>query len=410
MDVNWVADGLAQFLRSPMWTTPISNFVDDNCIFFNSEEEMKLEYTPIHKQFQELVDTLLTGYIGELVVSAEDALDVIKASNDETHKRLVEYLTYLDDFASFKKLMEKRNVELEVEAIKELNIQLKKDEEEKKAGEKEGGDEEYDLALQESRALAELIMKEAEMEDLELQRALALSLAMEQERLQREEEEKKKKASAAAVASPASVEVTSPVKKPIEVIQQETMEARVKNLEVANKKIAELGVAPLFPAPTASALTPAPAKKEEEAKPATEAPAVVRLTNDAPTPAPTTGGLAPIGRKPIGEGFKVLPPISFKQLQDTTPSPAPTLTAAAATERKGPTQEEIRRRAEELRKQRDLIIAMKKKERNDELEAATGKSTQSVASTRDEELARQKQMAIEIARRFRDDLVGESRK
>jgi len=41
-------DIIINFLRSPMWKTPIMSFIEENCIIFDTEEENKLEYTDIH--------------------------------------------------------------------------------------------------------------------------------------------------------------------------------------------------------------------------------------------------------------------------------------------------------------------------------------------------------------------------
>jgi hypothetical protein len=37
-----------QFLSGPLWKTSILDFVDYNCVVFDSEEENKFEYTTIH--------------------------------------------------------------------------------------------------------------------------------------------------------------------------------------------------------------------------------------------------------------------------------------------------------------------------------------------------------------------------
>lgn len=46
---DWFFDIIINFLRSPRWKTPIMSFLDEYCIIFDSEDENKLEYTPIHK-------------------------------------------------------------------------------------------------------------------------------------------------------------------------------------------------------------------------------------------------------------------------------------------------------------------------------------------------------------------------
>ena len=52
---DWFFDIIINFLRSPRWKTPIMSFLDEYCIIFDSEDENKLEYTPIHMNFKKLV-------------------------------------------------------------------------------------------------------------------------------------------------------------------------------------------------------------------------------------------------------------------------------------------------------------------------------------------------------------------
>lgn len=432
-DCAWILDGVAQFVRSPMWTAPVSNFVDDKCIFFDSSAEMKLEYTPIHNEFQQLVDGLLTTYIEELGVPMEDALEAIKASGDPTHKRLVEYLTYLDDFLSFKKLMEKRNVELEVEALRELEKQDARASQEAVSGgaspppaDGDDRDEELDAALRASQLEAELIMKEAEMEDLELQKALALSIASEHERQQKE---------AAAKAEGERAEASAAAEKQRLALEASNMEARKKNLEEAQAKVREVESKRSTPPPTPSAQASEPAKPVVDAAPAAvaqatpassapkqaeadpNAPAVVRISSSATPAASKLPTLAPLGRHGAFGGSKPLPSIhkSFKELQEesqTTPAPS---AAPVAVPQEAPKQEasmeQFKARQEEIRRQRDMLLAMKKQKRNEELVQAGGapikESTSPSANGAD---AESKKLTIEIARRFRDDIVQESRK
>jgi hypothetical protein len=43
-----VLDSVTEFLKSPVWKNPIIDFIDDNCLVFDEEEENKLEYTEVH--------------------------------------------------------------------------------------------------------------------------------------------------------------------------------------------------------------------------------------------------------------------------------------------------------------------------------------------------------------------------
>jgi len=41
-------DSITAYLKSPVWKNPILEFIDEHCIYFDDEEENKLEYTGVH--------------------------------------------------------------------------------------------------------------------------------------------------------------------------------------------------------------------------------------------------------------------------------------------------------------------------------------------------------------------------
>jgi hypothetical protein len=63
-----------------MYSTPLMGFIDDACLIFDTEEENKLEYTQIHDQFKQLVDTLISDYLLELGVPPEQFAEVRRGS------------------------------------------------------------------------------------------------------------------------------------------------------------------------------------------------------------------------------------------------------------------------------------------------------------------------------------------
>ena len=68
-DHDWFFDIIINFLRSPRWKTPIMSFLDEYCIIFDNEEENKLEYTSIHNQFKNLVDTPITDVSAGVLIA-----------------------------------------------------------------------------------------------------------------------------------------------------------------------------------------------------------------------------------------------------------------------------------------------------------------------------------------------------
>jgi len=64
---------------------------------------------------------MLESFVGDLGVTAEQFLDVIKAGlQNPEHKKIFEQLLLIENFVVFKKLMVKRNKQLELEAIQAL--------------------------------------------------------------------------------------------------------------------------------------------------------------------------------------------------------------------------------------------------------------------------------------------------
>ena len=64
------------------------------------------------------MDELLCELIAELGVTDEQFMQACsKASENPIHKKIVDQLSAVDDFVAFKKLMVKKNIELQNQAI-----------------------------------------------------------------------------------------------------------------------------------------------------------------------------------------------------------------------------------------------------------------------------------------------------
>lgn len=89
------------------------SFLDEYCIIFDNEEENKLEYTKIHSDFKNLVEELIGELIAELGVTQEQFMEACeKSASNPIHKKIVDQIVAVDNFVAFKKLMCKRNHEL----------------------------------------------------------------------------------------------------------------------------------------------------------------------------------------------------------------------------------------------------------------------------------------------------------
>ncbi|KAK1940442.1 Cilia- and flagella-associated protein 36 [Phytophthora citrophthora] len=175
---DWVFDYVLNLFRSPAWELPIMCFIDDNCASFDTDEENKFIYTELHLQFRELVETVLGSHLAEMGLTATDFATICEKQRDSERAAgcsvsdgvsadVVNQILAMDDFLSFKKLMVKRNLELELEAIKELREEVTEDE--------------HDLEAQFMEL--SVLYKQEEMEQAELEVALAMSMVVQDEQL-----------------------------------------------------------------------------------------------------------------------------------------------------------------------------------------------------------------------------------
>jgi hypothetical protein len=242
-EYDWMFDYVLQFLESDKFDCSIMDFVDEKCFVFEDEEENKLIYTDIHREFCEHVEALINSNLGELGVTPEMFLESCEKarSGRDINATVFERLVAMDDFQTFKKLMTKRNLELQLEAIRSFKATatpssgstgvalkmvsgkspMKSPVKARAEGKDDFGDDSDDegmdtgyaalldpdefMALKEAQLLdleeanlqeeeiqellfqslmeMEMIHRQEELEHAELERALLLSLAAEEERL-----------------------------------------------------------------------------------------------------------------------------------------------------------------------------------------------------------------------------------
>ena len=117
----WLFDSVTQFLKGPDWAVPVWDFIDENCIIFDSEEENKLAYHDSFNLFREMVEGLLGMHLTDMGCSM-DAFAELCATYGTTDvgKEVLEQILAVDDFLSFKTMMVKRNMELELESLRAL--------------------------------------------------------------------------------------------------------------------------------------------------------------------------------------------------------------------------------------------------------------------------------------------------
>ena len=376
-DSVWLFDAVTGFLRSPDWAVPVWNFIDDNCIVFDSDEENKLAYHDIFNAFREMVESLLEMFLSDMGKTMEAFVKLCaEFATTDVGKDVLEQILAVDDYSSFKQMMVKRNMELELESMRQLQVLS----EQVKAGEvaTEEVDEDASFEAQLQAALAasmkdlqnvgfstdisaeEISRMADEAEDADLRMALALSLQIEKVR---EEKEKAEDASPSSSADAPSLPQH----------RQEAPPAAAKERVLAE-------VAPASPSQTSLADAPSLTAPARRAPPPPK-----------PASKPPMAALAPIQHPPIQR-------TEDQQLRAERAIAVAQKAAARAAEvrerdfqereereEKEPTappagssisQAEMRARAEHLRKQRDLILAKRKADR----EGALGKPSDWVSA------------------------------
>lgn len=206
---DWIFDFVLQFLESDRFDAAVMDFVDENCHIFENDEENKFIYTDIYKEFLDHMEGVINSNLGELDVSPDVFFDACQKSRNgrDINKRVFEKMLAMEDFTVFKKIMVKRNTELQYEAMmaykeyaglsmlggdllgelpdpEELE-QLLNEKDDEIASVGNFDPQKVETIYRESLLELEMIHKQEELEQLELEQALSMSLAAEQERLRR---------------------------------------------------------------------------------------------------------------------------------------------------------------------------------------------------------------------------------
>ncbi|CEM37227.1 unnamed protein product [Vitrella brassicaformis CCMP3155] len=458
-ELDWVADYIVEFLKSPEWIIPLQNFIDEQCIIFDNEEENKFTYTQCHQDFQNLVDTLLTNHLmGEVGITAEQfekvcakmmaahaeftqrrSAPLAPPSPDDNpelirnyrhyrlHQLLVEQLLSIDDFLCFKAMMVRRNMELECQALDMLRREYALGEgydtpgpsdAPEKPGKGKGEDvkgeaveDEWHYYEDEERELQEALRLSRELyekdhhddsgeydddddEDDELQRALEESIRDEEERILREErkaaQQQQQEEAGDAPASPPPAAAAA------------AAAAAVSARAAVPDTFVDASFPPV-PLGEDNELKPPKTKKEKRKK--SPRPLTPSSAPDEPLSSSAAEPSLPPLKGAGGHGMEgiVLPkltPHEIAMLQGeayqrrqraheamqshidghlgvdrSEPSGAPKDLFASlglnarrdAGDRKEPTAEELAQRMEHLRRQRDVLLAKKKEEREKQL-------------------------------------------
>ena len=118
-EFDWVFDFALQFLESDKFDACVMDFVDEKCDVFDSDDENKFIYTDIHQEFRDHIEALITSNLGELGITSTmfyESCEKGRHSRD-INRAVFERLLSMEDFDTFKRIMVKRNMELQIEAL-----------------------------------------------------------------------------------------------------------------------------------------------------------------------------------------------------------------------------------------------------------------------------------------------------
>lgn len=110
-------------MKSEKFDAAVMDFIDEKCDLFDNSEENKLIYTEIHEEFRKHIEALIESNLGELGITPELFYESCEKSRNSrnVNKTVFERLTAIDEFQTFKKVMVRRNIELQIEAMHEYD-------------------------------------------------------------------------------------------------------------------------------------------------------------------------------------------------------------------------------------------------------------------------------------------------
>lgn len=407
-ELDWISDCLFAVFRAPTWVAPIAKFIDENCNTFEDLEENKLEYTPIFNSFKQLVDDLLSAHLLELSVTQEQfERFCAHGLNDghELHRSVVEQLLSVDDFLVFKAMMVKRSAELHLQVLQpsmhpEDGTQaVVVGVGEESIGEAFSADAPCD-AEEEERLEAQKRIVEAEMQlavalSLQLEQRLRLVQALEErlrliERLtevleataevQRQQDEAlAQQLAEVAAAAPEQQEALTSHQQQMEVAKQEQQATyQIQQQELSKQLVADTGI------PKTVRLEPLQGAAQHTLPVGVETPGVANstpLTDVDRWELEKKRSEATLRRARAPAPAASAPRVSASTAQPVQPCVAPHPLPSAAPSPKVPTEDEKRARAEHLKKQRELLIEKRNRERATSL-AAHQQTTGSTLASR----------------------------
>lgn len=389
---DYVYDELLCFLGNPFFQVPVLTFMEAKCLIFDPSIEDSDEYKKVHKEYKAVIQKLLDAFMKDTGISHDQIITALNDMNKkqdikEMFQSLFEQFFAAEDYGIFVRLMVQKNIELQQQALAMIMQMQGALPESLKDGKSEptspppaaapapkeqygaqNEDEILKAVLEQSKREYEEEQKkkktqEEATEKKEMESLIQIS-QVEHSRLEEEKTKEKAKLDEAlfGLSLGSQTPQTSTASKPPAANASKPPAGNTK--PPSSKPPVDLKSAPsisVTPAPAAAAPSAAPTPKPAE-------------------PVPTASVTAAIASQKLPSVGQQKPQISsaeaaanwLKQSDTDTSqnkSSSPALQAAAAA-MSNMNPDELKKRQEYLKQQRDKLLEMKKKEREKQLLAA----------------------------------------
>nr|XP_039273651.1 cilia- and flagella-associated protein 36-like [Styela clava] len=414
-DTSWIVEGIVAYLRSPMWTVPVLNFVEECCGEFIDSEENKFEYTEIHQRYKKMVEELLAKYMKELELTESQFSEACSINNRDIAKLdgNFEYIWAADDFLLFKRLMLKYNAEVQREALNMLQ-QNYAGSEKNELMYTEENTKAMDKMLKKSKhSLKNRKLQKQEKEDMEL--AIQFS-KMEMERLNvLVEEEHKLLEEAIRLSLESSMSLSNDAS-----ATQTHLSTKKSGESISLTKPVEIGgnTMNIPQGFSASSLDSAPSYSEpaDKSKVASLSPLSAFTPKYAevkkPQPTSKSNDLPPLRTQKEMSSSEAAAAWLDGAMKRITESPTHNVNGASKAQHGAIDPAELAKRKAYLQEQRDKLLALKRKEREKQLsEYIEQKQTSDEPSTSDNKKSDTKEDKVlasrkSIAERLKNEVIN----
>ncbi|VDO77149.1 unnamed protein product [Haemonchus placei] len=115
LDPRTVRAKFLDFIDSTIWALPIATFIEQRSVVFDRQQGNVELYEQIHKEFIELVDTLVECFCADTNIPLKSLHDALKSTS-------LEPLAAAKDFNVFVPMMMRKNVELQLQALQMIEF------------------------------------------------------------------------------------------------------------------------------------------------------------------------------------------------------------------------------------------------------------------------------------------------